>query len=144
MKAQYESVDGSSGRVVWNYLWNGMMIVDKSVTHHGLDQADLLEVPLKRHRDLIYLYARIMYTSHQAKLCPGGLLCLVAVNTELIGDGISSEPYPCPVGSYCLTASNQVIGTALCPIGYYCPLQSTYPQPTSTGFFTENSGAVES
>lgn len=124
-------------------LWDGMRIVDKSVFHHGIDPTDQLDVPLRRHRDIIFLYARLMFTSHQAQLCPGGLLCLIAVNTAIPGRGISTKPQPCPAGSYCLTAADSIIGTALCPIGYSCPEGTMYPRATEPGYFTENFGAVE-
>lgn len=124
-------------------LWNGMRIIDKAVLHHGIDATDQLSVPLRKHRDLIFFYARVMYTSHQAQLCPGGQLCLVAVNTAEVGGALSSRPQPCPKGSYCLTASDQILGTGLCPIGYYCPERTVYPKPSEPGYFTENFGAVE-
>ena len=141
LRATVDVVQGG-GAPVSAPLWDGMRLVDKAVLHHGLDATDLLEVPLRRHRDLIFLYARMMFTSHQAQLCPGGLLCLVAVNTAEVGGGISSTPYPCPSGSYCLIAADSVIGTALCPIGYYCPKETTYPRPSSPASSTENFGAV--
>ncbi len=45
-------------------LWDGMSIIDKAVFGHGIDATDELEVPLRRHRDLVTFYARMMYTSH--------------------------------------------------------------------------------
>jgi hypothetical protein len=124
-------------------LWDGMRIVDKAVFRQGIDATDQLTVPMARHRALIAFYARMMYTTHQADLCPGGLLCLDGVNTDEPGGDLASTPYLCPSGSYCLAGSDSVIGTALCPIGYYCPPQTTYPRPARPGFFTGNFGAVD-
>jgi len=124
-------------------LWDGMRIVDKALFRQGLDPTDQLAVPMRRHRDLLALYAHLMYTRHQADLCPGGLLCLDGVNTHEPGGGLASTPYPCPSGSYCLAGSDSVIGTGLCPIGYSCPEETTYPVPARPGSFTGNFGAVE-
>ena len=120
-----------------------MSIVDKAVFGHGIDATDALDVPMRRHRDLVAFYARMMYTSHQAELCPGGLLCLDGVNTRETVEGLASTPYPCPSGSYCLTGSDSVIGTDLCPIGSYCPTKTTYPWPAMPGYFTGNFGAID-
>jgi len=46
------------------FLWDGMRIVDKAIFGHLIDKTDYLDVPLKRHRELIGLYSRLMYTSH--------------------------------------------------------------------------------
>ena len=61
-------------------VWDGMTIVDKAVFNSGLDFTDGVNVPSWRHRQTIALYMRMMYTSHQAELCPGGQLCLDGVN----------------------------------------------------------------
>ena len=123
-------------------LWDGMRLVDKALFRQGLDPTDQLPVPMRRHRELLALYAHLMYTRHQADLCPGGLLCLDGVATREPG-GLASTPYPCPAGSYCLAGSDSVIGTGLCPIGYSCPEETTYPVPARPGSFTGNFGAVE-
>jgi hypothetical protein len=36
-----------------------------------------------------------------------------------------------------------VIGSGLCPIGYYCPLNTEMPLPSEPGSFTGNLGSVE-
>ena len=124
-------VGTSNNSMDGDHLWDGMRIVDKALFGIRLDASDQLNIPLKSHRKLIHLYSRIMFTSHQAQLCPGGLLCLDGVNTETPGSDTdaANAPYPCPSGSYCLTGSDSVIGTALCSKGYYCPEKTTYPQP---------------
>lgn len=63
IKSKYDRV-GDQGVITKEPLWNGMRLVDKAVLHHGLDATDEMDVPLRRHRDIIFLYARIMFTSH--------------------------------------------------------------------------------
>jgi hypothetical protein len=150
-----------------------MRIVDLAYFPLGLGGPhDQLTIPSRRHRELIYLYARTMYTTQQAQLCPAGLLCLEGVNSfyvaakdsasttmaarrlqETIGPrgrrlasptaGFGSAPFSCPAGSYCPAGSDSVIGTGLCPVGYYCPLETQYPLPARPGTFTGNFGAIE-
>lgn len=42
-----------------------------------------------------------MYTLYQEQLCPGGSLCLEGVNTYTQGNGLISQPFGCPTGSFC-------------------------------------------
>ncbi len=128
-----EAITQPNGTSVVQYLWDGMRILDHAFFKHGLDYTEGLRIPWRRHRQLITFYSRMMYTSHQAELCPGGLLCLDGVNTRESGLNLVSAPYPCPSGSFCLLGSDSIIGTGLCPIGYYCPLETTYPRATAPG-----------
>ena len=128
-------------------LWDGMHIVDKSAMRAGINPFDGLKVPWRKHKEVIELYMNLMYTSHAAILCPGGLLCLQGVNTLAVPEDESSTlaslPQLCPRGSYCLRGSNLVIGTDLCPPGYYCPSQSVYPIPTQPGHYASNFGSIK-
>lgn len=63
-----------------------------------------------------------MYTYDQQIVCPGGYLCLEGVNTKDITSESVTAPFACPIGSYCLLGSESVIGTDLCPAGFFCPL----------------------
>ena len=40
-----------------------MRLVDKAVYHYGLDQTDQLKIPYYKHRRLISLYTKMMFTS---------------------------------------------------------------------------------
>jgi hypothetical protein len=133
-------------------LWDGMHVVDKSVVRASLTPVDGLTIPWRKHREILELYMTLMYTSHNAILCPGGLLCLQGVSTLTVPVDpetsnskekvLSSLPQACPRGSYCLRGSNQVIGTDLCPPGYYCPSQSVYPEATQPGSYASNFGSI--
>ena len=68
-----------------------------------------------------------MYTKYQQLLCPGGRLCLIGVNTFTVDGYLISAPFPCPSGSFCFTASQSVVGTSLCPAGFFCPPDSDQP-----------------
>jgi hypothetical protein len=85
-----------------------------------------------------------MYTVYMAELCPGGMLCLEAVNTDQIDEYLISTPFQCPSGSYCFEGASSVIGSGLCPLGFYCPSNSTTPIPSPPGSFTGNLGSVGS
>jgi hypothetical protein len=119
-----------------------MRIVDMAVHSRGLHPNDGLDIPSRRHRALIAFYAKMMYTSHSAVLCPGGLLCLEGVSMMESDGKLASAPNPCPSGSYCLPGSDSVIGTGLCPIGHYCPRETAYPLPAEPGSFADNQGAI--
>ena len=87
-----------------------------------------------------------MYTEYNQQICPGGWLCLEGVytNDEDDIDGyIISTPFDCPKGSYCLVGSDLVIGSGLCPIGYFCSDRTEFPVSAPAGFYTGNFGAVE-
>ena len=84
-----------------------------------------------------------MYTKYQQNLCPGGFLCLEGVYTNTADSYLISTPFPCPIGSYCLKGSDSVIGTALCPIGFFCGINTEFPKEAEPGEFTGNPGAVE-
>ncbi len=84
-----------------------------------------------------------MYTKYMQKLCPGGSLCLECDNTDVNGGYLISQPFMCPVGSYCLLGSDSVIGSGLCPIGYFCAANTTLPKAADQGTFTGAPGAVE-
>ena len=85
-----------------------------------------------------------MYTEDAPKICPGGLLCLEGVNTDDVSDYYITTPFFCPTGSYCLKGANTVIGTGLCPIGFYCPPRTEIPIPTPPGTYSGNYGATSS
>jgi hypothetical protein len=86
-----------------------------------------LNVPIKKHRDLIVYYMWMQYTKYQQLLCPGAYLCLDGVYTYEADEYLISTPFPCPPGSYCLIGADTVVGTALCPAGYSCPGMTEYP-----------------
>mmetsp|Transcript_9639 Transcript_9639/g.9308 ORF Transcript_9639/g.9308 Transcript_9639/m.9308 type:complete len:260 (+) Transcript_9639:254-1033(+) len=125
-----------------------MRIVDKAVFKTGLnsslsgDNTDKLFIPIRRHRDIVVEHFHQMYSHYQQKLCPGGQLCLEGVYTEEVGDYLISHPFLCPLGSYCLIGSDKVIGTGLCPIGYFCSQETTYPVQAEAGSFTGSQGAT--
>jgi hypothetical protein len=120
-----------------------MRIVDKSLKWKGITDDDRLYVPIRKHRELIKLYFKLMYTKYQQDLCPGGKLCLEGVYTVDDDDYLISTPYPCPLGSYCLIGSDSVIGTGLCPIGYFCKERTEYPEEAKAGTYTGGQGSVE-
>jgi hypothetical protein len=41
-----------------------------------------LNIPIKKHRDIIINHFWLMYTNYMQELCPGGYLCLEGVYTE--------------------------------------------------------------
>jgi hypothetical protein len=79
-----------------------------------------------------------------AEFCPAGSLCLEAVNSDINDDYLISTPFDCPSGSYCLKGAISVIGSGLCPVGFYCPANSQTPIPSPAGSFTGNLGSVDS
>ncbi len=70
-------------------------------------------------------------------------MCLEGVNTVIEGTGLISQPFGCPTGSFCQKGSDSVIGSGLCPIGYYCPPNTQDPIPAPPGRYTGAPGAVE-
>ena len=64
-------------------VWDGMKLVDKSLMRQSLLPTDALQLPWRKHKRIIELYTHMMFTSHQAQLCPGGLLCLEGVFTDI-------------------------------------------------------------
>lgn len=82
-------------------MWDGMRIVDKAAYKIGFNASDRLPIPIRKHRDTIIKYFHNMYTLYQEELCPGGALCLEGVSTYTIGNGIISQPFACPTGSFC-------------------------------------------
>ena len=83
-----------------------------------------------------------MYTENAPLICPGGKLCLEGVNTDGDGDWYVTTPFDCPTGSYCLTQADTVIGSGLCPIGFFCPAKTEIPYPTPPGSYSGNFGAT--
>ena len=64
------------------------------------------------------------------------------VNTYEVDNYLVSTPFGCPIGSYCLVGSDLVIGSGLCPIGYFCPAQTEFLEPAPPRSYTGNFGAV--
>lgn len=83
-----------------------------------------------------------MYSKNAPLICPGGKLCLEGVNTEELGEYYITTPFECPTGSYCLKSASTVIGSGLCPIGFYCPPRTEFPIPTPPGSYSGNYGAT--
>ena len=83
-----------------------------------------------------------MYTDDFGKVCPGGALCLAGVNTEDESRYYITTPFNCPTGSYCLIGADTVIGSGLCPIGFYCPSATEIPFPTPPGSYAGNYGST--
>jgi len=54
-----------------------------------------------------------------------------------------SSPFDCPTGSFCQMGSDSVIGSGLCPVGYYCPPGTQDPKPAEPGTYTGAPGAVQ-
>ena len=76
---------------------------------------------------IIMTFIRQMYTKDGPEICPGGLLCVEGVNTETYSDWYITTPFGCPTGSYCLPGASTVIGSGLCPVGFYCPPKTEIP-----------------
>jgi len=125
--------------------WDGYKLLKSFMNVNGTGVTDGIEIIDKRHADLINKYLNYMYTGNDTKqqLCPGGKLCLEGVGLTEMDPYLITSPFTCPAGSYCLRGSESVIGTGLCPIGYYCPEQTAYPNPTKPGTFSGNYGAIE-
>ena len=96
----------------------------------------------RRHSKVLHRFIRQMYTSDAPKICPGGLLCLEGVNTDEEGEYYVTSVFECPIGSYCLPGAQTVIGSGLCPIGYFCPRKTEIPEQTPPGSYSGNFGAT--
>lgn len=97
----------------------------------------------ERDRRLFSTFVKQMYTEDGPRVCPGGKLCLEGVNTEEFGDNYYiTEPFVCPPGSYCLQGAGTVLGSGLCPVGFFCPPRTEFPSPTPPGSYSGNYGAT--
>lgn len=68
--------------------------------------------------------------------CPGGFYCKF--------DGLTDVTGPCSAGYYCPV--NETIispdpGEFLCPVGFFCNVQSSLPTPCPSGKFQNNAGS---
>ena len=75
-------------------------------------------------------------------ICPGGRLCLEGVYSTEVTDYYITTPFYCPTGSYCLKGASTVIGSGLCPIGFFCPEKTELPFATPPGSYSGNYGAT--
>ena len=73
--------------------------------------------------------------------CPSNYFCLNGTASGVPVAGNFSTPQLCTGGRYCLNATASMLGTAICPLGAYCPPGSSTPIEASVGWFVDYLGA---
>ena len=63
----------------------------------------------------------------------------VYVSTFL--SGLTTVAGPCDAGYYCPESSRQ-IDELECPMGFWCPVQTHYPQQCENGTFSNATGSI--
>lgn len=109
--------------------FDGMTMIERYILGEGFLPSDKVTLIDKRHNDLVRFYIQKMFTKYMANFCPPGYVCLegVSVDESKTDDYLISTPFVCASGSYCLRGAQSVIGSGLCPVGFYCPRNSAFP-----------------
>lgn len=104
-------------------FFDGLTIVERYLAGEAFVPTDEADVIDPKHNELIRFYIQKMYTNYYAAYCPPGYLCLegVSVDETRVDAYLISTPFVCASGSYCLRGAQSVIGSGLCPVGFYCP-----------------------